>query len=295
MGFADRHYERVDDDGNPPRQHFRMQGMSPTIWLIVIHVIFFILCVFDSPTIRAGPGSYFLFFKPYVLEQHQYWRLFTYFIVENQPLNLLLSMFTLYFVGRLLEMVWGWRKLYLCYVLFAFAGGIAATLFVFIFNPVPNNTLLYGASAPVMGLIVATTFRFDNLQGTLPFSNAPFSLKTFLWFLIAFMVITTLVGLNTYVALAASAGGGLAGYLWVTFVKEKSQVPSGKQGWFARFLTRRRQKKREQEAKDLAALEVEVDRILDKVRQHGLHSLTEPEKRSLKRATELQNKKPTRL
>jgi membrane associated rhomboid family serine protease len=296
MGFADRHYER-DNDSDSPRRQWQARGMSPTTWLIVIHVVFFVATVFGAPKIENGMGAYLLFSKNLALIKHEYWRLLSYFLAEDRIINLVFSMFTLYFVGRILEMVWDWRKLFFCYALFALAGGFTAALFVFVFNPIDKSTILYGASAPVLGLIVATTFRFDNLQGSLPFTNAPFSLKTFLAILIGFIVVMTLLGFGTFTSLAASAGGGLAGYLWVTFIKEKGREPvsASKQSWFSRFMARRRQKKREQEAADLAALEVEVDRILVKVREHGLHSLTEAEKRTLKRATDLQNQKPTRL
>jgi rhomboid protease GluP len=296
MGLADRHYEREDEDGNPPRRQWGSTGMSPTVWVIIVHAVAFVLCMINAPKIQDGLGSHLLFSKSLVLTNHQYWRLLTYFIAENKIVSLVFSMFTLYFVGRMLETVWDWCKLVYSYALFALAGGITATLFVLLFNPSDPQTLLLGASAPVMGLIVAATFRFEGLQGSLPFTNSPFSLKTFLWILIAFIVLTTLLGFNTYTSLAASAGSGLAGYLWVTFVKEERRIYPSKQGWFARFMAQRREKQRQKEAADLQALQTEVDRILDKVRQHRLDSLTEAEKRTLKRATDLQNKKqPTRL
>ncbi len=49
-------------------------------------------------------------------------------------------------------------------------------------------------------------------------------------------------------------------------------------------------KKQESMRRGEADEQAEVDRILDKVRDHGLHSLTRNEKKTLQRATEKQRR-----
>ncbi len=289
MGLADRHYERYDED-RPPTGPRQAMALSPTVWIIGIHVLAFLICIVGSPDIKKGPGLHLFFSKPFVFQDHQLWRMLTYFLAEGNIIALVLNMFAFYFMARMLEMVWSWPRLVLCYLACVLGGSLAATIFVALINP--KDSTLIGAAAPVLGIIVAAIFRFENLQGALPFSKTPFSLKTFLFFIIAIQVIFTVLGFSPVLLLAASAGSGITGYLWIRVIKEKNPIAGQirRQSWFSKFLAERRQKKRAKEAQDLADLEVEVDRILDKVRRETLASLTEAEKRTLKRATDLKNK-----
>lgn len=63
-----------------------------------------------------------------------------------------------------------------------------------------------------------------------------------------------------------------------------------KRGWLATWKAKRSRQKREANAAETVALETEVDRILDKVRAHGLHSLTKAEQKTLQRATDRQRR-----
>lgn len=63
-----------------------------------------------------------------------------------------------------------------------------------------------------------------------------------------------------------------------------------KRGWLATWKAKRSRQKREAEAAQTAAQDAEVDRILDKVRAQGLHSLTKTEQKALQRATDRQRR-----
>jgi Zn-dependent protease len=58
--------------------------------------------------------------------------------------------------------------------------------------------------------------------------------------------------------------------------------------WLERRRARRAAKRRKREAEAEAQLQSEVDRILEKVKQHGMHSLEPGERRTLQRATQKQ-------
>lgn len=67
--------------------------------------------------------------------------------------------------------------------------------------------------------------------------------------------------------------------------------PSGDPGYFERRRADKEQRRREKQREDAAALELEVDRILEKVSEVGMAGLTEKEKRTLMRASDERKKR----
>lgn len=67
--------------------------------------------------------------------------------------------------------------------------------------------------------------------------------------------------------------------------------PTGDPGYFERRREDKEQRRRERQREEAAALELEVDRILEKVSDVGMAGLTEKEKRTLMRASEERKKR----
>ncbi len=307
MGIADRHYERADyQDNRPPTGPWQSLSISATMWLIGIHVLGYFYCAFGAPTVISGPGKTLVFSYDLAIRHAQLWRLVTYILAEDNLLAVFINLFTLFFTARLLEMVWGWRRLVLAYLAFALAGGLAATLITLLTTP--QHPYLYGPSAPIVGLLIAAIVQFNRSKNSLVYTNSPLPLTTFLAFMIIFQAVMPMLGFSSWLSLVASIGAGLAAFLYVTrFAKSLPTAPQKNRRRFAAWFeslssqapvhaVRPGDKTQAELARDaeILALEAEVDRILDKVRNETLASLTEEEKRTLQHATDLKNQNTPR-
>lgn len=88
-----------------------------------------------------------ILYKPYVLQDFQYWRLLTSMFLHESWIHVGLNMLSLYFIGRLAEQVYGtWR-----YLLIYFGTGILAGILVITFSDIPT----LGASGAIFGVFGA--------------------------------------------------------------------------------------------------------------------------------------------
>jgi membrane associated rhomboid family serine protease len=299
MGLADRHYQR--DEFNRPFTPGPWQSIyfTATMWLIAIHLLGYLFCIFSTPTVLSGMGAHLIFSRDLAISQLQLWRFLTYFLAQDNLLAVFINLFTLFFTARMLEMAWGWRKLVMAYLAFALAGSLAAGLFAW-FLPTGNHPELYGPTAPITGLLVAAVFYFERKKSAIPHTHSPLPLRTFLAFMIIFQAALPILGISSWLSLVASAGAGLAAGLWVTQSTRARSTNPSKPSHAApdapAYAVRPSDKTQWELAKadELEDLDKEVDRILDKVRKQTLASLTQEEKQTLKRATDLKNQTPAR-
>jgi hypothetical protein len=119
------------------------------------------------------------------------------------------------------------------------------------------------------------------------FPPVPMSMRTLALILLGIAVLTLVVGAPNAGGQAAHLGGAALGALlvkrahWLDWA-DGFHVPRG-QG-LKKKLERVQQARRQRDEK-------EVDRILDKVKEHGIQSLTRSEKKTLNRATEREREK----
>ena len=119
-------------------------GRSPiTMALIAINLVLFF----------AAAGSASLTFNsyeiPYLVQQGQWYRLFSSFFVTNDVADIALNMFSLYIIGRLVEPALGkWRYLAL-YILSGLGGSVATYLLARV------GEASAGASGAIFGLVGA--------------------------------------------------------------------------------------------------------------------------------------------
>ena len=136
---------------------------------------------------------------------------------------------------------------------------------------------LVGASGGVLGLLAACAVLFPRIQVILILF--PMQIRTAaILFAVMFMLIVLTGGENAGGHLC-HLGGMATGYLWVMGKAHFGQmgIKLQKGTW------EKKQQKR-------AQLQYEVDRILAKVHQEGIHSLTRKEKQILQKATEDQKR-----
>src|SRR5439155_10811223 len=144
-------------------------------------------------------------------------------------------------------------------------------------------TPLVGASAGIFGVLMAGAYLAPDAL-VLLFYFIPMRLKTMAYALVAVAFFTVLFGGNNAGGEAGHLGGAIAGFYFI-------RHPQHLHGFFD-FLGRvdptshhYRRGRRMPRPAGVGSGDAEIDRILDKIKVEGMHSLTTDEKRLLNEAS----------
>lgn len=241
------------------------------------------------------------------------WRLITFQFLHGGFLHIAFNMLGLWMFGRVVEDHLG-RKKYLAFYLIC---GICGGLMYLILNglgtifarqgwpiipgllDISTTTPLVGASAGVFGVIMACAFFEPNVRVQLLFPPVPMRMKVFAYCYVGLAIIMVIWGTSNAGGEAAHVGGAIAGYFFsrnshllldffdVVGDSRKSPRLAKSKSVADKVL---RPAKAEFSQKEQAIF-AEVDRILAKQRAEGVQSLTNAEKETLKKATDLLNRK----
>lgn len=227
--------------------------------------------------------------------QLQFWRFVTFQFLHGNEIHLLFNMIGLYFFGPAVEQYLGSRKRFLAFYLTC---GIFGGFLYLILNltgiltnasipgllMAPVTTQLIGASAGVFGILMASAFISGN-QVMYVFMVIPMKIKTGAYLFVALSAFNLFVtqGANQG-GDAAHLGGAAAGFFFIRrhhllhdFFDILGPSKKGKGS---------RKPGRTRKAKKPAVDDATLNRILDKVRDEGMHSLTEKEQHLLRKASE---------
>jgi membrane associated rhomboid family serine protease len=280
MGLYDRDWTREQDEVQPPyssQMRFGLPSITPAVkWLLIINAgVFLLEWVISGP---ETPGVVFLekIFAVYPKTTAltlQLWRLITYQFLHSGFLHIFFNMLGLLFLGPPLERLWGTRKFLFFYLLCGAAGGLFYILLVYagFLMALP----MIGASGAVLGTLTACAILFPHFIVFFLFFPVPIRVAAII--LICFASLTILFKGANAGGEAAHLAGIAAGAIYVFSDSWRTALK-------LRFKASRWDRHVEQEHK----LRIEVDRILKKVHDSGLHSLTASEKRILKKATKLE-------
>lgn len=237
-----------------------------------------------------------VYFSPSTgIEGGQFWRFIGFQFLHANLSHLLFNMLGLYFFGPIVERYLGGKRFLAFYLLcgacgaFLYlllnAGGWAASL---AFGPefrIPGLlfhnpwTPLVGASAGVFGVIMAGAFLVPSAT-VLLFFVIPMRLVTLAYALVAVAVLTILLEGRNAGGEAAHLGGAIAGFFFIrrpNLLHDFFDVLGRVDPTSSQF----RGKGKSRRASDVA----EVDRVLAKIAQSGLGSLSERERRVLRDAS----------
>ena len=277
---------------------------SPVIkWLLITNIAVFILDIMLTPEpasgVEVGPSSFFEFGAFTIRDgilKGQIWRLISFQFLHADFFHLLFNLYALFMFGPIVE-----RHFKRSFLTFYLVTGLCGALLFSLLAVVPLgilpealDTRLIGASAGVFGVLIGVAMIAPTGIVRLLFPPIPLTMRTFALGLIGIQVLLLLGGGNGVGGAIGHLGGALMGYLFfrVTFLRrflESRARVSGskgprKQAAPSKQKKRVYEKKLKPRTKFSSSKSKEVDRILDKINEEGLHSLTEQERKHLQDA-----------
>jgi membrane associated rhomboid family serine protease len=305
MGIYDRDYTRQSSRSSLGS----VSGWSVNTWIIVVNIAVFVLEI-ASHNLGALLVE-FGHFSTYAVSWAgglQFWRFLTFQFLHANAQHVLFNMLGLYVFGGAVEEYLG-RQKYLAFyltcgvfgafmylLLNALGNAIAPSgsapwsgpIHVFLFND--THTPLVGASAGVLGVIMACAYVAPDMQIQLLFPPVTMRTKTMAYLYVGIAVMALVFGFSNAGGEAAHLGGAIAGAFFVrnshllrdffdvfTDSRRPKRPQPGKT--FSESLARSRDERQRDEK--------ELDRILDKARVGGLASLSDSERATLSRETDI--------
>jgi len=281
MGIYDREYARPQKGGFGFRPKPN-DKITVNTWLIITCVAVFMVDPFFDMFFR----KWLYFSTDYAIWGNHFWRFIGFQFLHANFQHLLFNMIGLYFFGPLVERFLGGKRYLAFYLLCGIFGAVLYLIlnlagFIFgdnipglLFND--TATPLVGASAGVFGILLAGAYLAPNIK-VLVFFILPMRLSTMAYALVGFALFTVLFGQNNAGGEAAHLGGAAAGWY---FIRNAHHL----NGFFD-FLGKADPTSKHFALREKKQKHGDVDRILDKIHQDGLQSLTPKEKKILHEAS----------
>lgn len=296
MTWRDREYARESDFAGPYRPAMPSRpllgGRSVVTLLIWTNIVIFVLATLTGGRfgVHGSPIAAFLELTANEVRGGQIWRVITAQYLHWDTFHILFNMLGLHFLGRQFEIDWGSRMFLAVYTTAGLIGNLFLLVLTFLgwFNP---DVPAAGASGCVLGLLGAAAVRYPRAE-VLIYFLFPMKMRT------VALIFAGLYAINLFNR-GTNAGGDachIAGLAFGAWWAWRGEYWFSRRGWSmpsfrsrkpyrrpsaraATFQDRVRQRQDDAET---------VDRILKKVYDSGVHSLSEAEKRALQEATERQ-------
>jgi len=223
----------------------------------------------------------------------QLWRYVTFQFLHSGFGHIFLNMLVLYMFGSQVERHWGSRRFLEFYLSCGAAAGIAYVVIAAIASTSPQMQAirgipLIGASGGGYGILLACAVLFPHMRILL--LVFPMSMRTAAIILFGIAVLYVLGGWGTreFWSHVAHLGGAGMAAVWIWLVPRfrgaaREAVQRNRSGAWERKMRQRRE--------DQAT----VDRILDKIHENGITSLSRKERKVLREATRRQQKEEGNL
>jgi membrane associated rhomboid family serine protease len=222
------------------------------------------------------------------------WTVFTYMFVHNGVFHILFNMVVLFWFGKIFLMYFNQKQLVALYII----GGLGGAAFYFLaYNTLPyfipqiTKSLLLGASASIMAIIISAALKAPDMQLRMLFIG-----NVKLKYIALFVVLMSLYGVTSSNAGGeiAHLGGALMGYIFIVSLRSGKDITS----WLNKILdfftdlfkpkkfkvtSKSRQPKMTDAEYNVNKVQrmKDIDKILDKIKTSGYQSLTADEKNRL--------------
>jgi len=259
---------------------------SPTPWvkgLIIANAVVYFLTI----TVFMGPWLFDVFaFQPQEIAR-RWWTPVTYMFLHGGFLHLAFNMLMLFFFGPAVEDRMGGYR-FASYYLVAGLGGAVLSFGLMLTTPV---AMVYGASGAVFGVALAFAMYWPDAPVYIFPLPMPIKAKWLVIFLATLSLVAAILGARDGVGHLAHLGGFLFGFLFLrseTVIRERGREISSRQQLAHVVPPARRRAERSPEPQHQTAGRAreserhdELDRVLDKISESGLDSLTPEERRLL--------------
>ena len=289
MGYADRDYFR-ETSGRPPG---RLAGAPVVKWLLIVNLGVFLVALlldfwaasveFGKFTIREGIAGV------------QVWRLITFQFLHGDFGHLLFNSIAIYFFGAFVEQQLRSRAFLVFYLLCGVAGALGYAALVSV-SDAYRDVGVVGASGGIFGILVVAAMIAPDMRVQLLFPPVTLTMRLMAILMLGWGLLVVVTGGKNAGGEAGHLGGALAGFLlWkvpvlrglLANLSRPGGRGPGKRLAFPIRITKsekRYEKKLRPKSSVSGAEAGEVDRILDKINEHGLQSLTAEERELLARA-----------
>jgi len=291
MGLHDRPYWRDDSghgSGGSITRGLALGMPKPgrvVKLLLIVNVTMFVLQFIFEIALKVDL-SHWLGVVPRAF--WQVWRYLTFqFLHDTGGIwHIVFNMLGLYVLGTPLEQMWGSRRFLRFYLS---CGVVAGLLYVVVGLSVgsPDWIPMIGASGGVYGVLLAAAVLCPHIRIIFLFFPVPIRLAAIIIFggMVLFLLRSLQAGVYSggFWSDVGHFGGAAMAAAWLWVIPRfgtvtRSAARRTRQGAWERKMRRKRQD------------QAEIDRILDKIREGGLDSLTWKEKRTLKEATRRQQR-----
>lgn len=274
MGLYDRDYTQADFRSqfrHAPQMRMTFPSLTPVVkWLLIINIGIFLAGITIKPLGIFIYDSFQL--DPVWPRALQLWRLISYQFLHDPNLvwHIFFNMLGLFFLGPTLERHWGSKR----FILFYLGCGVAGALFYFFLVAVKflPAVPMVGASGAILGMLAACAILFPHFVVILLIFPIPIRVAA---------IGLTAVYLVAVLTKGTNAGGDAAHLAGMA----TGAVYVFSQSWRNRFRSKIQSSRWQKHVSEQRDLTAEVDRILQKVHDTGIQSLTSREKKTLKEAT----------
>jgi len=278
MGLYDRDYTQADFQQHhsqfryAPQMRMSLPKMTPVVkWLLISNIAIFLAAVLIRP-LGVFIYTWFQLDATTVGRALQPWRLITYQFLHapDYAFHIFVNMLGLFFLGPTLERHWGSRKFLPFYLGCGVAGGLFYLLLVAV-RFLPGGEMV-GASGAILGMLAACAILFPQFVVIIFIFPVPIRLAA--------------IGLTAvYVLILMTRGGNAGGHAAHLAGMAAGAAYVYSQSWRNKYTSKIRTGRWEKHMTAQRDLQAEVDRILQKVHDSGIQSLTRKEKNTLKEAT----------
>lgn len=248
--------------------------MMPALPKGVKSLLIITTIAFFPNVIASVSGGYTDLFalRPYTVLHHGYvWQILTYAFLHAGLFHFIFNMFALFMFGPEVETRMGPRGFVVFYLVCAAGAGIFSLPFM-------HHVPVVGASGAILGLLYVYA-RMYPFRKILLFFFLPVNTITAVWIIGVISLLAVLTSAGGSIAHFTHLGGLLMGWLYWRY---QNRIRVWLQELEERKAERRVRNEIAKQQKKRKYFEEQVDPILKKISQEGIHSLSDKEKEILK-------------
>jgi membrane associated rhomboid family serine protease len=281
MGLYDRDYTQANfrsQFNDSPQMRMGFPSVTLMVkYLLIVNVAVFLVSEVVTP-LKGFIFSWFSLYPATFGMSMQLWRLITYQFLHGGFWHILFNMWALWMFGPALERHWGGRRFLTFYLSCGAAGGLFYLLLVVVgFLPALP---MVGASGALLGVFAACAILFPGIS--------------VFFFPILFPIpirIAAMVGALLYILFVVTGSTNAGGDAAHLAGMATGAIYVLSQSWRAKLRLKIQSGRWQKKIDAERGLQMELDRILQKVHDSGIYSLTAKEKKILKQATEAEQKR----